>query len=892
MLDKENKRPKRNFLKIQWSSVLFLVFFLVLLKVYWIYVAFYAFFGSKLLSIQMISGFLWQDFIFFAWILWLTLLILQKKSKIIKKLATMLFYIFLSVFILDILFLLFWRQRFFLFESVNMFLGLETWWRLFSLFGSIFAFVAIICILLFLWNILLKKFKTRKNILAYIIAGFLCLWVAGNVLSQNKVGEEWQNVCVSIAREIIETDQKEIITDVDLNWRSPTEMMKDLQTIEDSKTVKQILLYFANNNPQIIFDNYDILQNLESVHNIDVDEILEISAINNNIADYSDYFVDIEGEWHKQNLILIFLESFSAVDSKRVSGINDNFPLFDKIQSQWTTFTNFMSNAHNSERSHITTLQWIEPLTFFKVSAPYYTLYHGYTDPLPVFFNKKGYSTYFISSVTLEFLNQRKFLERLQFQHIIGEEAFSWKQTYTFDAAPDWDLYDKILEVIDQQTWQYFIWTQTISSHEPYLTPDWNWKEKMFAYSDRELDRFYSGLVARNFFDNWILVMFGDHRKREEITQAEIDKYGKSSEARILATVIWTGITPNINNNLYQHIDIFYSLKHFFGDWKLKVMKYYNDIFDGEIRREWGLKEWWVNGKFLLVDTKKTDAIIQYNKWKISFWDTINYPDALEIIQYLNALLKYQKDMIININQNNTNTIKIIAHRGNSEYFLDNTIEAIESAKNKWVDGIEFDVSFTKDGYNVVLHWPSMKNTICGIEKKVYDLTLEEVKKCTLNNGETILTLNEFLKKTKDRFPLYFLEIKVTDPELAEAQTIDAIQNVIQEWLTDKVVFTSYNLLSTYILSSYDNILSAWDTDKSEDIEKIKDSRHSYFMTNFENISLDLMQKVNLYKKSFLAYTINDPETMEKLYQMGVREFLTDNLDMARQRKRSKLAEE
>lgn len=126
-----------------------------------------------------------------------------------------------------------------------------------------------------------------------------------------------------------------------------------------------------------------------------------------------------------------------------------------------------------------------------------YDTYATYEPTLPVFFNGLGYQTTFLSSVTLDFLNEKKFLSGLQFKTIIGEEAFKNEKKYVFDAAPDHVLYNKALNLV--QTYQtgsnpYFLAMQTISSHRPYDTPYGSNTDEMFKYVDRSLYAFYQKL--------------------------------------------------------------------------------------------------------------------------------------------------------------------------------------------------------------------------------------------------------------------------------------------------------------------------------------------------------------------------------------------------------------
>jgi len=114
--------------------------------------------------------------------------------------------------------------------------------------------------------------------------------------------------------------------------------------------------------------------NFISYKNRDLQEnvlLLNFDAINNRIdgeddflspnnpfaKNYEDYFTTIKGKNKKLDVILVFAESFSTVDSKRAGGMYDNFPLFDKMQAEGVMFNNFMANGCTSETAHIALLQ-------------------------------------------------------------------------------------------------------------------------------------------------------------------------------------------------------------------------------------------------------------------------------------------------------------------------------------------------------------------------------------------------------------------------------------------------------------------------------------------------------------------------------------------------------
>jgi len=74
--------------------------------------------------------------------------------------------------------------------------------------------------------------------------------------------------------------------------------------------------------------------------------------------------------------------------------------------------------------------------------------------------------------------------------------------------------------------------------------------------------------------------------------------------------------------------------------------------------------------------------------------------------------------------------------------------------------GIEIDIQLTKDNIPVVFHDYSLSR-VCGINKKVKELTLEELQKITLyQSEETIPTLQAVLDMVNGQVPL-IIEFKV-----------------------------------------------------------------------------------------------------------------------------------
>ena len=123
------------------------------------------------------------------------------------------------------------------------------------------------------------------------------------------------------------------------------------------------------------------------------------------------------------------------------------------------------------------------------------------------------------------------------------------------------------------------------------------------------------------------------------------------------------------------------------------------------------------------------------------------------------------------------------AHRGyHSEDAEENSLTAFERAIERGY-GIEIDVRFSKDGELMVFHDATL-NRVCGIDKRVVDLTCDELKEIKLGKTEdTVPTFKEVLELVNGRVPL-LIEIKqdVGEGDVASA-TADALKEYKGEYL-------------------------------------------------------------------------------------------------------------
>jgi glycerophosphoryl diester phosphodiesterase len=101
---------------------------------------------------------------------------------------------------------------------------------------------------------------------------------------------------------------------------------------------------------------------------------------------------------------------------------------------------------------------------------------------------------------------------------------------------------------------------------------------------------------------------------------------------------------------------------------------------------------------------------------------------------------------------------KIVSHRGAAGLALENSLESIKASLELPIYAIEIDVRITRDGQLVLLHdWHTGR--VSGQRLLVSDVTLAELRKLKLNNGEQIPTLEEIFKLVGDKKTL-MMDIK------------------------------------------------------------------------------------------------------------------------------------
>ena len=224
--------------------------------------------------------------------------------------------------------------------------------------------------------------------------------------------------------------------------------------------------------------------------------------------------------------------------------------------------------------------------------------------------------------------------------------------------------------------------------------------------------------------------------------------------------------------------------------------------------------------------------------------------------------------------------VDITAHRGASGLVPENTTAAIVKAMELGSDFSEIDVQETADGIIVLMHDDSLQRTT-GIEAGMWEKTFEELKNLEAGawfadefKGEPIPTLKSIIETVRGIMKLN-IELKM---------------NGHQKLLTEKVVkiVEEENFINNCILTSFDfsevkkikqlnkTIKSGYIFSKMPENEDVFTANVDLLSVNKKLVTEEFVQKAHANNKQVHVWTVNKPEDMRNLIELGVDNIITN----------------
>ncbi len=230
-------------------------------------------------------------------------------------------------------------------------------------------------------------------------------------------------------------------------------------------------------------------------------------------------------------------------------------------------------------------------------------------------------------------------------------------------------------------------------------------------------------------------------------------------------------------------------------------------------------------------------------------------------------------------------SMRMTAHRGYSSVAPENTLPAFRLAGEYGFWGAECDTSPTADGVWIIMHDDTVDRMTDG-EGKVKDMTYAEISGLTIDAGSNVEdypdtkvpTLTEYLDVCKEYCLHPVIEIKGS----ATVEDMDSLAELLsarEEVLMFTIISFSRDLLARikellpYVPAYL--LITVGDDEESIDFCKANDIDGIDFVCALGD---DLIKNVVSSGLYTMSWTVDDIESVERLYKLGIRDVTTNSL--------------
>ena len=241
------------------------------------------------------------------------------------------------------------------------------------------------------------------------------------------------------------------------------------------------------------------------------------------------------------------------------------------------------------------------------------------------------------------------------------------------------------------------------------------------------------------------------------------------------------------------------------------------------------------------------------------------------------------------------NKFILIAHRGYSALYPENTLVAFQKALDFGVDMIELDVHLTRD-HEVVVHHDFKLGRTTRFHGAINKYDLEELKQISASGNfwnpltlcihyeEKIPSLRESLQVIKNQAYIN-IEIKkesLESRELQEAMCLQTLKILKSENLEERIIVSSTSLEILSLIRKLAPELKLALVDKSPHIKlKIKEALELKLFSyhpNFKKMTPESYQKLTENNLLVYPYTPTTKEHFHKIQSLGAHGVITNHL--------------
>ena len=229
--------------------------------------------------------------------------------------------------------------------------------------------------------------------------------------------------------------------------------------------------------------------------------------------------------------------------------------------------------------------------------------------------------------------------------------------------------------------------------------------------------------------------------------------------------------------------------------------------------------------------------------------------------------------------------VSVIAHRGASGTYPENTMLAFIEAEKCGADGIELDVQLTKDNEIVIIHDTTVDRTTNGAGN-VQDYTLEDIRKLKVNKTiRTLFSTSEIIPTLQEVFDWLttnqlICHIELKNNKIAYTGLEEKVVALIKKYhFQNRVILSTFNENSLiYLQSLAPELEKAILTNKklSKPWEYAKKLHLNGIHPKFTRITKENIQLTMEQGIAVRPYTVNSTKEMRKLIDIHCSGIITD----------------
>ncbi len=234
--------------------------------------------------------------------------------------------------------------------------------------------------------------------------------------------------------------------------------------------------------------------------------------------------------------------------------------------------------------------------------------------------------------------------------------------------------------------------------------------------------------------------------------------------------------------------------------------------------------------------------------------------------------------------------MKIIAHRGLSGFYPENTMLAFKKCLSLDIYGVELDVHKTKDNHLVVIHDETVNRTLNG-DGYVKDMTLLEIQSlsCSIKNFEDnkdccVPTLREVLELFKPTNFIINIELKNNKIKYKNIER-DVVTLIEELGMQRRVLISSFRMKSIKICKKLNSkipraylLSDKFYKYRIKPLIFCKLEKNSCLYVNPSSLIVDksFVKKCRHRDIQILSYTVNKIAEFKRLKSLGVDGVFTD----------------